>query len=203
MCSQPAAEASGPVDAELPVAQTPDEYNAALATAYSEVEEEQKVAPFTVEKFFPSYANVVTMTGTLAADPVIRSFNSGSTIATVTLRVRRPNTKLVDTCVSRHLPEHAHVQEHWHNAPLCACRYFVEAWDDLAHRFELHLKKGTRLQVHGSLKVDRYNHKETGAPQTKTSINANSAWIIEPSTIPPESGAAATSTPCCYSLPVA
>lgn len=202
MCSHTAAQTSGAVDAELPVQQTQDEYNAALATAFSEIEEEQKLEPFPYETFFPSYANVVTMTGTLAADPVLRSFNSGSTIATATLRVRRPNTKVVDTCAFLRLHEYPHYPRHWHDALSPACRYMVEVWDDLAHRFKRHLKKGLRVQIHGSLKIDRYKHKETGAPQSMTKIHANSAWIINPATIPPESGAAATPALYCDVIPV-
>lgn len=80
------------------------------------------------------------------------------------------------------------VAGHLQMSPSHRCRYIIEAWDDLAHRFQLHLKKGTRVQVHGSLKVDRFTSKETGAPQTKTCINVSSAWIIDPTTIPPESG---------------
>lgn len=70
-----------------------------------------------------------------------------------------------------------------------ACRYLIEAWGDLASRFQVHMRKGSRVQIHGSLKVDRYNDKQTGAPQTKVSINVASAWMIDPASIPPETGA--------------
>ena len=106
MCSQTPAQASGADvdDAEVPVAEPQDVYNPALAQAYSEIEEEGKLKAFEVEQFFQSYANVVTMTGTMAADPVMRTFSSGTSLAMMTLRVRRPNTKVVDTCASPAVP---------------------------------------------------------------------------------------------------
>eukprot|EP00892_Ulva_mutabilis_P005606 jgi/Ulvmu1/3417/UM016_0036.1 len=162
-CSQTAAPASGAEtdDAEPPVAHSHDTYNPALAQAYNEIEEEEKNKAFPVEQYFESYANVVTMTGTMSADPAFKTFSSGSSLATVPLRVRRAKTKMIDT-------------------------FILEAWGPIGNRFRLHLHKGDRVQVHGSLKVDRYKDKDTGAQQTKMSVNVTSAWIIEKDSVPPE-----------------
>lgn len=60
-------------------------------------------------------------------------------------------------------------------------RLNVDAWSPLAERCQQHMRKGMRVQVHGTLKYDEWADKSTGSKRTALTLTAQKFWEILPS----------------------
>ncbi len=97
--------------------------------------------------------NTTLMTGRLGKDPEIKYFGSGSVIAKTTLAVDRGKDEEPD----------------W---------FELESWGRTAEILGNYAKKGDRIWIEGSLKLDTWNDKQTGRERCKPVISANRVELL-------------------------
>lgn len=90
--------------------------------------------------------NVVTLVGRVGGDPETRRFESGNMKTTVTLAVNRPTKS---------------DQPDWFN---------LEFWGKQAGVVENYVRKGSLIGVKGSLKIETWTDRNTGALRSKPVI---------------------------------
>ncbi len=91
--------------------------------------------------------NLVTLVGRVGGDPDVKYFESGSVVCNLTLAVRRQ---------SRNSD-----QPDWFN---------LELWGQTAEVAANYVRKGSLIGVTGSLKLDTWKDRSTGATRTKPVI---------------------------------
>lgn len=94
--------------------------------------------------------NVVTLVGRVGGDPDVKYFESGSVVCNLTLAVRRQ---------SRNSD-----QPDWFN---------LELWGQTAEVAANYVRKGSLIGVTGSLKLDNWKDRSTGATRTKPVIRVD------------------------------
>ncbi|MBE9030702.1 single-stranded DNA-binding protein [filamentous cyanobacterium LEGE 11480] len=90
--------------------------------------------------------NVVTLVGRVGGDPETRRFESGNMKTNATLAVNRPTKS---------------DQPDWFN---------LEFWGKQAGVVENYVRKGSLIGIKGSLKIETWNDKNTGALRSKPVI---------------------------------
>jgi len=96
--------------------------------------------------------NVVSLVGRLGGEPDVKYFESGSVKTKLTLAVKRP-TSNQDT------------PPDWFN---------LELWGKQADYAANYLRKGALVEVKGSLKMDFWKDKNTGADRSSPVISVDS-----------------------------
>ena len=91
--------------------------------------------------------NVVTLVGRAGRDPEVKYFESGKVVCNFTLAVNRP-TKKSD-------------EPDW---------FDLEIWGKTAEVAASYVKKGSLIGVHGSLKLETWSDRATGASRSKPVI---------------------------------
>ncbi|MBR8827025.1 MAG: single-stranded DNA-binding protein [Gomphosphaeria aponina SAG 52.96 = DSM 107014] len=91
--------------------------------------------------------NVVNLVGRAGKDPEIRYFESGTVLCTVTMAVNRPTSKSDE-------PD-------W---------FSLEFWGKTAEIASNYVKKGSLIGVKGSLKIETWSDRNTGATRSKPVI---------------------------------
>ncbi|KAL4432781.1 hypothetical protein ABPG77_008107 [Micractinium sp. CCAP 211/92] len=121
----------------------------------------QVVEPPPTVQFTPESANSVAVCGTVLTQPQIRVFASNQLVAHVRLGLR-PRAH------PAHLP-----------APAYGAAT-VDCFGALALQLSQHVHKGSRIQVRGHLKEDRWNDKVTGEPRGALKIVAEELALLAP-----------------------
>ncbi len=99
--------------------------------------------------------NVVTLVGRVGQDPEVRYFESGSVVANCTLAVNR-RTRNND-------------QPDW---------FKLEVWGKPAEIMANYVRKGRLIGVTGSLKLDSWQDRSTGALRTSPVIRVNQLDLL-------------------------
>lgn len=99
--------------------------------------------------------NVVTLVGRVGQDPDVRYFESGSVKCQLTLAVRRP-TRNSD-------------QPDWFN---------LELWGKDAEVAANYVRKGSLIGVKGSLKIDSWSDRATGANRSTPVIKVDKIDLL-------------------------
>lgn len=99
--------------------------------------------------------NIVHLVGRTGADPEIRYFDSGAVKCRLTLAVRRPTTK-------DDSPD-------W---------FELEMWDKTAQIAGNYVKKGNLIGVQGTLKIDTWSDRNTGANRSKPIIKVSKLDLL-------------------------
>ena len=94
--------------------------------------------------------NIVHLVGRAGADPEVKYFESGSVLCTLTLAVRRPTSKSD--------------QPDWFN---------LDIWGKTAEIAANYVRKGSLIGVQGSLKIDTWSDRNTGANRSKPVIKVD------------------------------
>jgi single-strand DNA-binding protein len=90
--------------------------------------------------------NLVNLVGRAGTDPEVRYFESGKVVCNVTLAVNRPTKD---------------DKPDWFN---------LEIWDKTAEVAANYVKKGSLIGIQGSLKIDTWSDRNTGANRSKPVI---------------------------------
>ncbi|MGK7932307.1 MAG: single-stranded DNA-binding protein [Microcystaceae cyanobacterium] len=90
--------------------------------------------------------NLVNLVGRAGGDPEVRYFESGTVVCNVTLAVRRRSKD---------------DKPDWFN---------LEMWDKTAEIAANYVKKGSLIGIQGSLKIDTWSDRNTGANRSKPVI---------------------------------
>ncbi len=99
--------------------------------------------------------NLVNLVGRAGRDPEVRYFESGSVKCNFTLAVNRQTSKTDE-------PD-------W---------FDLEIWGKTAEIAANYVKKGSLIGIQGSLKVETWNDKSTGAPRTKPVIKVDRLELL-------------------------
>ena len=91
--------------------------------------------------------NVVNLVGRAGRDPEVRYFESGKVLCTLTLAVNRPTNK--------------NDEPDWFN---------LEIWGKTAEIAANYVRKGSLIGVQGSLKIETWSDRNTGASRSKPVI---------------------------------
>lgn len=94
--------------------------------------------------------NAVTLVGRVGGEPNVRYFESGSVVCNLTLAVNRP-TRNSD-------------EPDWFN---------LEIWGRTAQVAADYVKKGSLIGVSGSLKLEHWSDRNTGAQRSKPVVRVN------------------------------
>lgn len=94
--------------------------------------------------------NVVNLVGRVGTEPDMKYFETGSVKCSLTLAVRRP-TKNSD-------------EPDWFN---------LELWGKTAEIAAAHVKKGSLIGVQGSLKIETWSDRNSGANRSKPVIKVD------------------------------
>ena len=93
--------------------------------------------------------NLVTLVGRAGRDPEVRYFESGAVVCNLTMAVNRPTRD---------------DQPDWFN---------LEIWDKTAEIAASYVRKGSLIGVTGTLKLDHWQDRSTGAARSKPVIRVN------------------------------
>lgn len=99
--------------------------------------------------------NVVTLVGRVGGDPDVKYFESGSVVCNLTLAVNRQ---------SRNSD-----QPDWFN---------LELWGKTAEVAANYVRKGSLIGVHGSLKFETWQDRNTGAQRSKPVIRVDRLELL-------------------------
>jgi single-strand DNA-binding protein len=99
--------------------------------------------------------NVVHLVGRVGGDPDVKYFESGSVKCSLTLAVNRPSKNSDE-------PD-------W---------FSLELWGKTAEVAANYVKKGSLIGVKGSLKMDTWADKNTGAPRSKPVIRVDKLDLL-------------------------
>lgn len=99
--------------------------------------------------------NVVTLVGRVGGDPDVKYFESGSVVCNLTLAVKR---------LSRNAD-----QPDWFN---------LELWGQTAEVAANYVRKGSLIGVTGSLKLDTWKDRSTGASRSKPVIRVERMELL-------------------------
>ena len=113
--------------------------------------------------------NVVNLVGRAGMDPEVRYFESGSVKCSLTLAVNRPTSK--------------NDEPDWFN---------LEIWGKTAEVAANYVRKGSLIGVQGSLKIETWSDRATGANRSKPVIRVDRLDLLG-SKRDTEAGAAAAS----------
>ena len=91
--------------------------------------------------------NVVNLVGRAGGDPDVRYFESGSVKCSLTMAVNRPTSK--------------NDQPDWFN---------LEIWGKTAEIAANYVRKGSLIGIQGSLKIETWSDRNTGANRSKPVI---------------------------------
>ena len=94
--------------------------------------------------------NVVNLVGRAGMDPEVRYFESGSVKCSLTLAVNRPTSK--------------NDEPDWFN---------LEIWGKTAEVAANYVRKGSLIGVQGSLKIETWSDRNTGANRSKPVIRVD------------------------------
>lgn len=94
--------------------------------------------------------NVVTLVGRVGIDPDVKYFESGSVVCNLTLAVRRPSSR--------------DDKPDWFN---------LELWGRNAEIAANYVRKGSLIGVSGSLKLDSWQDRSTGASRSKPVVRVD------------------------------
>jgi single-strand DNA-binding protein len=94
--------------------------------------------------------NLVHLVGRAGKDPEIRYFESGSVLSKLTMAVNRPTSK--------------DDQPDW---------FELEIWGKTAEVAANYVRKGTLIGVQGSLKIETWSDRNTGANRSKPVIRVD------------------------------
>ena len=94
--------------------------------------------------------NVVNLVGRAGGEPEIRYFESGSVLCRLTLAVNRPTSKSD--------------QPDWFN---------LEIWGKTAEVAKNYVHKGSLIGIQGSLKIETWSDRNTGANRSKPVIRVD------------------------------
>ena len=99
--------------------------------------------------------NVVNLVGRAGRDPDVRYFESGSVVCNVSLAVDRRSRN--------------NDQPDWFN---------LEMWGKTADIAANYVRKGSLIGVSGSLKIDRWQDRNTGADRSKPVIRVDRLHLL-------------------------
>lgn len=94
--------------------------------------------------------NVVTLVGRVGGDPDVKYFESGSVVCNLTLAVRRRSSR--------------DDQPDWFN---------LELWGKNAEIAANYVRKGSLIGISGSLKLEHWQDRNTGAARSKPVIRVD------------------------------
>jgi single-strand DNA-binding protein len=110
--------------------------------------------------------NTVHLVGRAGGDPQVRYFESGSVVCNFTLAVNRPTSR--------------DDQPDWFN---------LEIWGKTAEVAANYVKKGSLIGIQGSLKIETWSDRSTGANRSKPVIRVDRLDLLgskrdnDPSTV--------------------
>jgi single-strand DNA-binding protein len=110
--------------------------------------------------------NIVHLVGRAGGDPQVRYFESGSVVCNFTLAVNRPTSR--------------DDQPDWFN---------LEIWGKTAEVAANYVKKGSLIGIQGSLKIETWSDRSTGANRSKPVIRVDRLDLLgskrdnDPSTV--------------------
>lgn len=94
--------------------------------------------------------NVVNLVGRAGIDPEVKYFESGSVLCEVTLAVNRPTSR--------------DDKPDWFN---------LKIWGKTAEVAANYVKKGSLIGIQGSLEIETWTDRSSGAPRSKPVVRVN------------------------------